>query len=55
MATGRSRVGMIAAALDRDSGSDRLAGFARGARRSLRRATGRVDPALRLFRRAGMR
>lgn len=26
-ATGRSRIGMIAAALDRDSGSDRLAGF----------------------------
>lgn len=28
MATGRRRVGMIAAALDRDSGADRLAGFA---------------------------
>ena len=28
IATGRSRVGMIAAALDRDSGSERLAGFA---------------------------
>ena len=27
MATGRSRIGMIAAALDRDSGADRLAGF----------------------------
>ena len=27
VATGRSRVGMIAAALDRDSGADRLAGF----------------------------
>ena len=27
LATGRSRVGMIAAALDRDSGADRLAGF----------------------------
>ena len=27
MATGRRRVGMIAAALDRDSGTDRLAGF----------------------------
>lgn len=27
MATGRTRIGMIAAALDRDSGSDRLAGF----------------------------
>lgn len=27
LATGRSRVGMIAAALDRDSGSERLAGF----------------------------
>jgi len=27
VATGRKRVGMIAAALDRDSGSDRLAGF----------------------------
>ncbi|WP_298867346.1 LacI family DNA-binding transcriptional regulator [uncultured Microbacterium sp.] len=27
MATGRKRIGMVAAALDRDSGSDRLAGF----------------------------
>lgn len=27
LATGRTRVGMIAAALDRDSGTDRLAGF----------------------------
>jgi DNA-binding LacI/PurR family transcriptional regulator len=27
MATGRRRIGMIAAALDRDSGADRLAGF----------------------------
>ncbi|GAA2722514.1 LacI family DNA-binding transcriptional regulator [Cellulomonas aerilata] len=27
LATGRSRVGMVAAALDRDSGADRLAGF----------------------------
>ncbi|TFD42042.1 LacI family transcriptional regulator [Cryobacterium sp. TMT2-10] len=27
MATGRKRIGMIAAALDRDSGADRLAGF----------------------------
>ena len=27
VATGRNRIGMIAAALDRDSGSDRLAGF----------------------------
>ncbi|WP_098456639.1 LacI family DNA-binding transcriptional regulator [Sanguibacter antarcticus] len=27
VATGRSRIGMIAAALDRDSGADRLAGF----------------------------
>lgn len=27
IATGRSRIGMIAAALDRDSGADRLAGF----------------------------
>jgi DNA-binding LacI/PurR family transcriptional regulator len=27
MATGRERIGMIAAALDRDSGADRLAGF----------------------------
>lgn len=27
MATGRTRIGMIAAALDRDSGADRLAGF----------------------------
>ena len=39
LATGRTRVGMIAAALDRDSGADRLAGF--------REAMGdRFDPAL---------
>ena len=33
MATGRRRIGMIAAALDRDSGADRLTGFRAGARR----------------------
>jgi DNA-binding LacI/PurR family transcriptional regulator len=39
MATGRHRIGMIAAALDRDSGADRLTGF--------RAALGdRFDPAL---------
>ncbi len=39
IATGRSRIGMIASALDRDSGADRLAGF--------RAALGeRFDPAL---------
>jgi DNA-binding LacI/PurR family transcriptional regulator len=39
VATGRQRVGMIAAALDRDSGADRLAGF--------KRALGpRFDPGL---------
>lgn len=39
VATGRSRIGMIAAALDRDSGSDRLAGFTNA-------LGSRFDPAL---------